>query len=140
MTLKIVILTTGAFFVTVHKGVVPRYASAKMRHESSCLGKIGPSGPRVSMFALSIGLLRLMKKCHVDPICGLLALFFANQTYLIIGFDTSRFRFIFEDSTVFNRWEFADQRRTSATPGAVPGLYWNKLIDDGMWVSFAEPV
>lgn len=42
--LKVIVLTIGAFSWKVYYGVVPSYASARIRQESNSIGEIGPLG------------------------------------------------------------------------------------------------
>lgn len=72
--LKLVLLTIGAFHQTVCHGVVPRYASARMRYNIDRLGMIGPLCLHCWKLTLSVGLFRLMEESDDDLIQGLLLL------------------------------------------------------------------
>lgn len=69
---KCVVLTIGAFFLTVRFGVVPRHAIARMRYESTCIVVIGPMGLRCWTLAPIVGPFRLMDEYDVDPVLDLL--------------------------------------------------------------------
>lgn len=92
--LENVVLMIGVFFKLFCDGLVPRYATATMQHESDWIGMTGQLGSRFWKLALRVGIFLLPEEFDVDPVLSLFPFARANGINFSVGDDQIGFQLI----------------------------------------------